>query len=248
MVNVVCNRAGQCEAANDRTDSIRCVTKCLHKHVGHAILITALHPATCRQVVNALDSQKKQSSNDRRQWAVTLTEIKDRFENEGCGDDWDHVGHQEVAVRSALFIAGLCLSDLGRLVFSMSAASTVPPFFASSGDGLTLSLGIKSPGAVVPVTRPRFGLAASVAVFFLVVPFEERNASVPMPKMMIAPSTISMRGMFPPPEPRFLSSTNGRLVTDPGNPIVSVSGSAIGITFSAGSSICTFSGRAMVTS
>jgi hypothetical protein len=43
-----------------------------------------------------LDSQKKQGSNDRRQWAVTLTEIKDRLENAGCGDDWDHMGYQEV--------------------------------------------------------------------------------------------------------------------------------------------------------
>src|ERR1700738_332081 len=96
MANIVQNRTGQCEATNDRTDSVRCVTKCLHQHVGHTILITALHPAACRQVVNALDSQKKQSRNDRRQWAVPLTEIKDRFENERCGDDWDHVGYQEV--------------------------------------------------------------------------------------------------------------------------------------------------------
>ncbi len=96
MANVVHNRTGQCEAANDRTDSIRCVTKCLHEHVGHTILITALHPATCRQVVNALDSQKKQGSDDRREWAVPLTEIKDRFKDERRGDDWDHVGHQEV--------------------------------------------------------------------------------------------------------------------------------------------------------
>ena len=88
-----------------------------------------------------------------------------------------------------MLIGGLRLSrSLDAFVFSMSAASTVPPFFASSGDGLTLSLGIKSPGAVVPVTRPRFGLAASAAVFFLVVPFDERNANIPMPKMMIAPS------------------------------------------------------------
>src|SRR6202022_2172380 len=100
MANVVHNRTGQCEAANDRTDSIRCVTKCLHEHVGDTILITALHPATCRQVVNALDSQKKQGSDDRRQWAVPLTEIKDRFENERCGDAWDHVGYREVFTKA----------------------------------------------------------------------------------------------------------------------------------------------------
>ncbi len=96
MAHVVQNRTGQCEAADDRTDSVRCVTKCLHEHVGHTILITALHPATCRKVVNALDSQKKQGSDDRREWAVPLTEIKDRLKNEGRGDAWDHVGYQEV--------------------------------------------------------------------------------------------------------------------------------------------------------
>src|SRR5260370_9855711 len=87
---------------------------------------------------------------------------------------------------------------LDVFVFSMSAASTVPPFFTSPRDGLTLYLGIKSPGAVVPVTRPRFGLAASAAVFFLVVPFQERNASIPMPKLMIPPRTLRFRGIFPP--------------------------------------------------
>jgi hypothetical protein len=43
-----------------------------------------------------LDSQKKQGSDDRREWAIPLTEIKDRFKDERRGDDWDHVGHQEV--------------------------------------------------------------------------------------------------------------------------------------------------------
>src|SRR5437879_3532012 len=96
MANVVHNRTRQGEAADDRTDSIRRVTKCLHEHVGYTVLITALHPATCRQVVNALDSKKKQSSDDRCERAVPLTEIKDRLEDKRRGNDWDHVGYQEV--------------------------------------------------------------------------------------------------------------------------------------------------------
>src|SRR5437879_5551317 len=96
MANIVQNRTGQCETTNDRTDSIRCVTKCLHEHVGHTILISALHPATCRQVVNALNSKKKQGSDDRRERAVPLTEIKDRLEDKRRGNDWNHMGYQEV--------------------------------------------------------------------------------------------------------------------------------------------------------
>jgi hypothetical protein len=68
--------------------------------IGHTILTTALHPVACRQVVDALNSQKKQGSDDRREWTLRLTEIQDCVESEERGDDWDHLRHQELFTKS----------------------------------------------------------------------------------------------------------------------------------------------------
>src|SRR5215469_17472520 len=111
MANVVHNRTGQCEAANDRTDSIRGITKCLHQHVRHTIFIATLHPATCCQVVDSLNTKEEEGRNNRCEGVVSLTEIKDRLKNERRGDDWDNMGYQEVIYE----IVGHFLDALGIL-------------------------------------------------------------------------------------------------------------------------------------
>jgi len=114
----------------------------------------------------------------------------------------------------------------------MSEASTLPGLLVSAGEAFILSLGTRSPCAVGVAYRPRFGFAASDAVFGFVVPFVDRKAIMPTPKTTITPITTSMSERFPRPPPIFRSSTNGRRLISPGLSVPSPSESVMGTTFS----------------